>query len=109
MLSRPRGELTIYLRLREAQRRREFRPLGDAQVLTLPELLLKRQQLIGREGRPGLSVRLVLPQVALDLGRLAVLWKQEKKCGTRFQWERRRVGKAAGTAWAPGITLVCTN
>jgi len=69
----------FYLRLREMQRRRELGSLGHAQVLPLPELLLEGQQLLGREGRSGLSVGLVLPQVALNLGRLAVLWKRKKK------------------------------
>jgi len=69
----------LYLRLREMQRRRELGSLGDAQVLPLPELLLESQQLLGREGRSGLSVGLVLPQVALNLGRLAVLWKGKKR------------------------------
>lgn len=63
----------LHLRLRKVQRRRELCPLGDAQVLPLSELLLEGQQLLGREGRPRLSVRLVLPQVALKLSRLTVL------------------------------------
>lgn len=71
--------ISFYLRLREMQWRRELCPLGDAQVLPLSELLLESQQLLGREGRSGLSVWLVLPQVALNLSWLAILWKKKKE------------------------------
>ena len=42
----------------------ELGPLGDGQVLLLPELLLQAVQLLGRERRSRLPVRLVLPQRA---------------------------------------------
>lgn len=81
----------LHLCLREVQRRRELGPLGDTQVLPLSELLLESQQLLGREGRSGLSVRLVLPQVALNLGRLAVLI--ERSVMRKMRREKRGSGR----------------
>lgn len=67
------------LRFREMKGRRELSSLGDAQVLSLDELLLEGQKLLGREGRPGLPVGLVLPEVALKLCGLAVFCNQTEK------------------------------
>lgn len=60
------------------KRRRELGPLRDAEVLPFRELLLQREQLLRGERRPRLPVRLVFPQVALDLGRLAVLCNRKR-------------------------------
>lgn len=60
------------------KRRRELGPLRDAEVLPFRELLLEREQLLRGERRPRLPVRLVFPQVALDLGRLAVLCNRKR-------------------------------
>lgn len=65
--------LDTHLGLREMKGGRELGPLGDAEVLPFRELLLERQQLLRGERRPRLPVRLVFPQVALDLGRFSVL------------------------------------
>lgn len=63
----------LHLSLGEVKGGREFGPLRDTQVLPFRELLLEREQLLRGERRPRLPVRLVFPQVALDLGRLPVL------------------------------------
>ena len=60
------------------KRRRELGPLRHAEVLPFRELLLEREQLLRGERRPRLPVRLVFPQVALDLGRLAVLCNRKR-------------------------------
>lgn len=62
-----------HLGLGEVKGGREFGPLRNAEVLPFRELLLEREQLLRGERRPRLPVRLVFPQVALDLGRLPVL------------------------------------
>lgn len=49
----------------------EFRPLGDGEVLLLPELPLQGQELRGGERRARLSVGFVLPQRA---GGTQVTW-----------------------------------
>lgn len=61
------------------KRRRELGPLGDAKVLPFRELLLERQQLLRGERCPRLPVRLVFPQVALDLGRFSVLCNRNEE------------------------------
>lgn len=75
-----------HLGLGEVKGGREFGPLRDAQVLPFRELLLEREQLLRGERRPRLPVRLVFPQVALDLGRLPVLCNRKAK---RFRFEYR--------------------
>jgi hypothetical protein len=65
-------EPDLHLGLREPQAARELRPLRYAEVLLIPELLLECQELLRGEGRPGLPVGLVLPQIALQLGRFPV-------------------------------------
>lgn len=61
------------------KRRGEFSAFGDAEILPLSELLLEREQLLRREGCPGLSVGLVLPEIALDFGGLSVFCKKKKE------------------------------
>lgn len=56
----------------------ELGPLGDTEVLPFGELLLEREQLLRGERRPRLPVRLVFPQVALDLGRFSVLCNRKR-------------------------------
>lgn len=63
-LGSPVLEPDLDLCLGELELGGELGPLGDGQVLLLPELLLQAVQLLGREGRPRLPVRLVLPQRA---------------------------------------------
>lgn len=68
------------LRFGEPKRRTELGPLGYAEVLLFPELLLEGQELLGGEGGSGLSVRFVLPEVALDAGRF-IIWKEKREEG----------------------------
>jgi len=71
-------EPDLHLRLRQPERRGELSPLGDAQVLLLPELLLQREQLLCGEGSAGLPVGFVLPQVAFDPWRFVGIWKIDR-------------------------------
>ena len=63
-LGAPVLEPDLDLHLGEAEVVGELCPLGDAQVLLLPELLLQRVQLLRGEWGPGLAIRFVLPQGA---------------------------------------------
>lgn len=71
-----------HLCLGEMKGRGELGPLCDTEVLPFRELLLEGQQLLRGERCPGLPVRLVFPQVALDLGRFSVLCNR-KECSAR--------------------------
>lgn len=59
-------EPDLHLGLGQPQRTRELRPLGDAQVLLVPELLLEGQELLGGEGRSRFPVGFVLAEGAPD-------------------------------------------
>lgn len=74
-------EQKSHLGLGEVKGGREFGPLRNAEVLPFRELLLEREQLLRGERRPRLPVRLVFPQVALDLGRLPVLCNRKATGG----------------------------
>ena len=63
-LGPPVLEPDLDLCLGELERGRELCPLGDAQVLLGPELLLQGGELLRGEGRARLPVGLVLPQRA---------------------------------------------
>lgn len=76
-LNRRQQQCVSHLGLGQVQRRREFGPLGNAQVLPFAEFLLQRQQLLRGEWRPWLAIWLVLPQVALNLRWFAVFYKQK--------------------------------
>lgn len=57
----------------QVERVAELGALCDAEVLFLAELLLQAQQLLRSERRPRFAVGLVLAEVTLQLGRLAVV------------------------------------
>ena len=65
-LGPPVLEPDLDLRLREAETLGEVRPLRDGKVALLQVLGLKLVQLRRAERRPGLAVRPVLPQGALE-------------------------------------------
>jgi hypothetical protein len=98
-------EPDLHLGLREPQAARELRPLRYAEVLLIPELLLECQELLRGEGRPGLPVGLVLPQIALQLGRfpVGIDWNKHTNylVGRRF---RQLVGPIQ-----PGIQMRFTH
>jgi len=47
--------ISIYLRFRKHQRRRDLKPLRSAEILILSELLLQFEELLGCKGGPGPS------------------------------------------------------
>lgn len=72
----------LHLGLGQVQGRGEFGPFGDRQVLSLAELPLQSQELLGGERGSRLPVRLVLPQQTLvwtDARRTAKTCKQERE------------------------------
>lgn len=94
----------LHLGLGEVKGGREFGPLRDAQVLPFRELLLEREQLLRGERRPRLPVRLVFPQVALDLGRLPVL--VQRRVMREMRGEEARGGGCGGCCRGRGCTLM---
>ena len=78
-----------YLSLSKLEGRGELGTLGYGQVPPFAELLLERHELLVRERRPRLPVRLVLPEIALELRWLSVFCnKRKKKPFISIPWHR---------------------